>query len=89
MGKRPWLRYLAIVLGSAVADAFYTMYILACSKEWVWIGALLGSSLPLFNIVGSCAFVEAKTFKDKFLVTLAISLGMFLGSAGALLAFTK
>lgn len=89
MWRAPWFRYLMIVLTSALADSVYTLYILACSRDWVWVAALLGSSLPFLQFVGSATFVEAKSLKEKFLVTAAVSFGMFLGAAGALLAFAK
>ncbi len=78
------LRYSFVVIGSAIADFWISLYSYAIAHGWMLTQALVGFLLPFVNFLFSVWFIEAKNNKERFKLTFFSAIGMVIGSSVAL-----
>lgn len=79
------LRYGFVLIGSAFADFWISLYSYAVAHGWIITQALVGFLLPFVNFVFSIWFIETKDNKERLRLTFFSAIGMIIGSTSMLL----
>jgi len=79
------LRYGFVLVGSAFADFWISLYSYAVAHGWIITQAAVGFLLPFVNFIFSIWFIEAKENRERLLLTFYSAIGMVIGSTLMLL----
>lgn len=74
------LRYGFVLIGSAFADFWISLYSYAVNHGWIVTQAVVGFFLPFVNFIFSIWFIETKDIKERLKLTFFSAIGMIIGS---------
>lgn len=83
--KKPYLRYLVVIMGSAFGDFLISLYYYAIAHGWIVTQAIVGFFLPFVSFIFSIWFIETKETSERLKLTFFSAIGMIIGSTTLLL----
>lgn len=77
---RPILRYVFVMVASAISDFWASFYLYSVSHGWILYAALSGFLIPFINFAFMTWFIETKDIKERLKLTFFSALGMTMGA---------
>jgi len=75
----------SVFASGVLIDFWANWYYYAIVHDWIFLQAILGFFLPLFNFPFTHWFIEEKDMKERFRLCLVTAVAMVIGSTAMLL----